>query len=1147
MSGRSAYVRKKINEPTKGGRARAKSNASSSDNATINDYPIAPVPPVTYGSQRDPGLTRIDSNAPYYYGEEIPAYPQYPTHAGPAQIARPPSRRAAPAEHVTYVRVVRPVIPTSEVSGIEKSGLRSVLDKKSSEVRNGLAKAFTFKKGDKKAKEVERPPSSAVVRPSRGAGVVPKSPHDVHPPDISPTAIHPGPVAPQGHALSPVPEATPQPIGPSVMKRWIGGGRPVQRWNKLRKDPELWDPNGDVLVYFGQKGQGSLNPSFRLSSHIIEATESRYLVTLLREGLTDEDVNMPFSQQQHLGSGGYGRTKQPTPPASEDNSICDADGQISYEMYFPPPPNMSPQEQLRHNITTRNVFALLYHASLVGFSLYQALSDLHTRLIAWMPPESDNVGTIIKYLTARGLDDVRNDPETAVGLLAWSEGSDVRWEEGWRESFLHCAGLYSRLEKCADFTHVTPVTKALLERASLETQLRVQAAEERLAAFEFGDMWPSEVAVVANPSGPVTASPAKAAADRLQKFFLQHYTREFGTWPPAPVVQPGARQGEGEQVWLTRTVAQVLQKDFAALYDYLVNRDVIWDESEARPSRKWMMVSKSGNRDFEADTSDLPMTDMLIEFDNKHRYPHIPHPYPLVPESIPPTTTSSNSSTAAAKPASGIGSLFPGRSGNKPSPPNTGTNTPTSSSTNVSTSALERRVQLAYTEATNLCTFGSDFAHSRLTDAFAKFERSDMVGEIDPATARRGRWIVIYGVLQTLATVAVDSPGVRYSEGVAYHLSVRMRGQARLPPWKTRRHGLFAIEASHELSHCWVVVDSWEGGLSPGGGIGLANGGESSADEDALGTSPVDSRLHHRYHHDGFDVPYGSQSLHFPSVPRGTMSSTTTGSSGTRRVPSNSSRGGPPPRLRNRPPTAMTYATSSTGPVSSAASVISHSSSEGQRYNDPWGSHPPQLPPLSALVAAASASASARATAIPRRPSATSMGTSPVTPREHAIIGSNLMSSSTRSGAGHDDGWDGYWILSGTSPGGSTTGHVPSRYASTALGGGSSGLNAVPDESVAGDDDDVVADVDEKSFAMPAPFSDNERGSTRATTRTEESEETGRASVSEVGTEDSRGNNKAGAGFGAEGRRLRRHDGNGHGDDGLGLIIRDFDELGVID
>lgn len=556
----------------------------------------------------------------------------------------------------------------------------------------------------------------------------------------------------------------------------------------------------------------------------------------------------PGGQHLHPQGGGYGgRGGQPTPPVSEDNSLWEQDGQISYEMYFPTPSNMTKLDQIRHHITTRNVFALLYHASLVGLSLYQALADLHSRLESYMPPEADNVGTILNYLSARGIDDVRNDPETAVSILAWSEGSEVRWEEGWRESFLHCAGMYGQLELCADFKNVTPITRALLERACLETQLRVQAAEERLAAFQYADMWPTA-------EGIATAiAPARTAAERLQKFFVQHYTREFGRWPPLPMptgheppsigmAHSGAPDGE-EDTWLTRTVAQALQRDFAALYDYLVNRDIVWDESEARSSRKWMMVSESGNRGFEADTDDLPMTDMLIGFDNRLRFPHIPHPYPLVPESIPPPPLN-----GASRNGGSSGGMFGSKSSNKKNGGNNSSGNSAAAPSATRPGAVERRIQLAYTEATNICILGSEFAHSDLIDAFGKFEKADRISEVDPSTARRGRWVLIYGILQTLASVSVDAPNVRYRDDVPYHLSPRLKG-AKMPPWKSGpSHGnINPEEASHELSHCWMVPRSWGVGSS-GTGSAANSGAESSAEE---GASPI-SRGYH------FPMPRGS-------------------------------------------------------------------------------------------------------------------------------------------------------------------------------------------------------------------------------------------------------------------------------------------------
>ncbi|KAI8260233.1 hypothetical protein K4K56_006485 [Colletotrichum sp. SAR 10_98] len=808
MSGRSAYVRKKITQTEKD-KARAAANLGPGGvGVDPNDYAIPDFPLPQTGASLPVGTGIGTTNARFLKFSEPPrdvkvGTPSIGSGSGSSEGGRRDGA-AGPLDDFAYARARRPTIKTEDVSGIEKSGLRSRLDKKSEDVRRGLANTFTFKRKNKESEF--RPESVATVRPGQHHGSAPLSPTE---PEYTYEQFNMDTMQQmqlqmhmqQQHQqqqqqqqqqqmryqemdlpMSPPPASKlpPVPTTPAI-KRWIGAGRPIQRWNKLRKDPELWDPNGDVLVFFGHKGQNPRpNPSFRLSSHIIEATESRYLITLLREGTTEEDIYMPPSPQgappmlrPHMGRG------QPTPPISED--LGEADGQISYEMYFPTPANMTKVEQVRSQITTRNVFALLYHASLVGLSLYQALSDLHMRLDAYLPPDSDNVGMILNYLSARGIDDVRNDPETAVSLLAWSEGQAVRWEEGWRESFLHCAGMYSQLEQCADFKELTPITRALLERACLETQLRVQAAEERLAEFQYGDMWPAGI-----------NGPSKAAADRLQKFFLNHYSRVHGCWPPAPTA--GLPDSEGEDMWLTRNVAQLLQKDFGALYDYLVNRDITWDMSEARSGRKWMMQSDK-DKGFDADI-DIPMTDMLVEYDNKLRCPHIPHPYPLVPESITPAPSPKDSSMFKKK----------------------------SAPTNNRGGALERRVQLAYTEATNIYILGSDFTQSDLIDAFVKFEKSDSITEVDPAVARRGRWVLIYGILQTLASVSVDAPNVRYRDDVPYHLSPRLKG-TRVPPWKGSST---PDEASHELSHCWVVQNTWNNQNSSGAESSEGGSGNTS-------------------------------------------------------------------------------------------------------------------------------------------------------------------------------------------------------------------------------------------------------------------------------------------------------------------------------
>ena len=201
------------------------------------------------------------------------------------------------SDDLAYARVRKPQLPVLDVSGIEKSSFRALMDKKSEGVRKGLVSAFTSKK--KKNEEEPRPPTSATVRPEThemdaGDNFTPPPPPSMaksrtqqfnQPPEY----IRPGPPSAK---LPPIPQ------GPQL-KRWIGAGRPSQPWNKLRKDPELWDPNGDTLIFFGHEThQGSRPPpSFRISSHVLEATESRFLITLLREGSTEESnhFSMPPS------------------------------------------------------------------------------------------------------------------------------------------------------------------------------------------------------------------------------------------------------------------------------------------------------------------------------------------------------------------------------------------------------------------------------------------------------------------------------------------------------------------------------------------------------------------------------------------------------------------------------------------------------------------------------------------------------------------------------------------------------------------------------------------------------------------------------------------------------------------------------------
>jgi len=117
----------------------------------------------------------------------------------------------------------------------------------------------------------------------------------------------------------------------------------------------------------------------------------------------------------------------------------------------------------------------------------------------------------------------------------------------------------------------------------------------------------------------------------------------------------------------------------------------------------------------------------------------------------------------------------------------------------------ERKAALAYTESTNIYLLGSDFVSNDFLEAFIRFEKGDRAADSDPYGARRGRWVLIYCILQTLASVSVDTPNMRYVNDVSYHLNPRLRGT---PPWKGANQNV--QEASHVGSHCWTVRATWQ-------------------------------------------------------------------------------------------------------------------------------------------------------------------------------------------------------------------------------------------------------------------------------------------------------------------------------------------------
>ncbi|KAF2273689.1 uncharacterized protein EI97DRAFT_352564, partial [Westerdykella ornata] len=374
-----------------------------------------------------------------------------------------------------------------------------------------------------------------------------------------------------------------------------------------------------------------------------------------------------------------------------------------------------------------------------------------------------SVQMIVKYLIQRGFDDVRNNIKNALALLAWSEQENVKWRQGYLESFVHLAGVMSpQMEELADFKRLSMVTRRNLAIAAKSLQVRIMETEQKLSSFDFSEFWVDDV----NIKGAGSAVHQSYTAFR--HLLIGYVTRTYGNWPPTP-----------SQTWLNRKLLLALQQDFGGLYDYLVDRDIIWDSAEERPGRKWEMVNPR-NTEFRADSDHLSLTDLLVQFDNRHAYLHIPHPYPLLPKEIP---------AMGGKGIERKKGLFGGLKKQKVDKNGGGE------------ADVKAQLQLSimFGDATNVQKADVEFnAGNTLIDSFERFELSSSTAapSISPRDARLGRWILLYGILQVLSTLSVDVRDLKWTQGVNYFLCADLK---RCPEWVVGADGqkhMEAVEAS---------------------------------------------------------------------------------------------------------------------------------------------------------------------------------------------------------------------------------------------------------------------------------------------------------------------------------------------------------------
>ncbi|KAK6601558.1 hypothetical protein H4I96_06899 [Botrytis cinerea] len=214
------------------------------------------------------------------------------------------------------------------------------------------------------------------------------------------------------------------------IRKWEGKARRSIEWDGLRRDPELWYPEGDCLVYLYGRGQSMRGPAFRVPLNILVEAKCQPLL----DAFMSKDIN---------GS-----------PIVDSNEVLDEYNSISSnsyyaELYIPAPVMAERGEAFLYHTATRNFFAWVFKKSLVGQDLGSALVGLLNSMSQFRSTDANNVDDIVAYIDGEGYADMRNTPDHALGIMHFAE--HFHFKDMWIDALAHCAGMCEKLHNSPGF------------------------------------------------------------------------------------------------------------------------------------------------------------------------------------------------------------------------------------------------------------------------------------------------------------------------------------------------------------------------------------------------------------------------------------------------------------------------------------------------------------------------------------------------------------------------------------------------------------------------------------------------------------------------------------------------------------------------
>lgn len=271
---------------------------------------------------------------------------------------------------------------------------------------------------------------------------------------------------------------------------------------------------------------------------------------------------------------------------------------------------------------------------------------------------------------------------------------------------------------------MSSITRKLFRRAQASVEAKLSKAATSLRNFLEDDLSEANIGLTAG---------CRAHLERFRTFLLAFYAHRLGYYPPSPV-------HTGNGMW-DPEIYRVMRADFEALYEFLVDRTFTTTDSASFLGQGGICALQS-----------------VHAFDLRHRYRSLRHPLSRLPE-----VTSSTGSKRTSWFGKSESNLRP-----------------------------DRRLvaHVALIKATN--NLAPHLMRNSLVAAYRTFEEDslcsqikfDKIEKLSQGDARKIRWILIYGVYQTLRS-CTDAPSeVSDPNSVGYSLAI---STSHLPPWKEKR------------------------------------------------------------------------------------------------------------------------------------------------------------------------------------------------------------------------------------------------------------------------------------------------------------------------------------------------------------------------